>query len=56
MGRKSELKSLVVISSGNFLKSIQWWVAKKDRLTLSVKFDLQTLKFPLYEKLIPRQV
>ena len=37
-----------------FLRSLDKDELREDRLTLSFKFDLQTLKFPLDEKLIPR--
>ena len=47
MGRKSELKSLFVISGGIFEKSRSRQAAKKDRLTLSFKLDLQTSKISI---------
>ena len=50
---KSEAKSLFVTASGVSVKSRKRRVAKKDRLTLSFKFNLQSLKFPLEEKFTP---
>ena len=46
---KSESKSLFVTASGILVKYRKRRVAKKDRLTLSFQFNLQSLKFPMEE-------